>query len=88
VKVFPLIFKTIMTGVKELKTGFIKRTHLIRTDRDISMAWVLIGSVTIILFLWLYPGMPMNFLTIFACRPTLIGAGLGGFWGNGMSKED
>jgi putative OPT family oligopeptide transporter len=63
-KIFPLLFRTIHVGFKELFTGFWKRTHLIRTDRDISMAWLIIGAVGTILFLWLYPGMPMNFLTI------------------------
>jgi putative OPT family oligopeptide transporter len=63
-KIFPLLYKTVHVGVKELSHSFWKRTHLERTDRDISMAWVLIGSLVIILFLWLFPGLPMNFLTI------------------------
>jgi putative OPT family oligopeptide transporter len=63
-KIFPLLYKAIRIGVKELRGSFWKRAHLERTDRDISMAWVLIGSLVSILFLWLYPGFSMNFLTI------------------------
>jgi putative OPT family oligopeptide transporter len=63
-KIFPLLFKTMHMSVKELFGGFWQRAHLVRTDRDISTAWLLIGTVAIILFLWLYPGFPMNFLTI------------------------
>jgi putative OPT family oligopeptide transporter len=65
-KVIPLLHKTIHTSFKELFSGaFLSRTHLPRTDRDISMAWLLLGSVAIILLLWLLPELPMNFLTIF-----------------------
>ncbi len=63
-KIFPLLYKAIHIGAKELLSGFWKRSHIERTDRDISMAWVLIGSLGIVLFLWLFPGLPMNFLTI------------------------
>jgi putative OPT family oligopeptide transporter len=64
VKILPMILKALKTGAKELVSGFVSRAHIERTDRDISMAWVLIGSVGVILFLWLFPGLPMNFLTI------------------------
>lgn len=64
IKVFPLLFKTIHLSSKELFTGLLKRSHIERTDRDISIGWLLIGSLFILLFLWLFPGMPMNFFTI------------------------
>lgn len=64
VRIFPLIFKTIHVGMKEMLSGFWKRTHIERTDRDISMAWLVLGSLAVILFLWLFPGFPMNFFTI------------------------
>ena len=35
-----------------------------RTDRDISLRYLIIGSIAILLLLWLFPGLPMNFLTI------------------------
>jgi putative OPT family oligopeptide transporter len=64
-KVVPLLHRTIHTSFKELFSGALfSRAHLPRTDRDISMAWLLLGSIAIILLLWLFPGLPMNFLTI------------------------
>jgi putative OPT family oligopeptide transporter len=63
-KIFPVLFKTLHLSIKELSGQFWKRKHLERTDRDISTAWLLIGSIAIIAFLWLYPGFPMNFFTI------------------------
>ncbi|MES2273829.1 MAG: oligopeptide transporter, OPT family [Chlamydiota bacterium] len=64
VKIAPLLYKTIHVSVSELFGGFKAREHLPRTEKDISMAWLLIGSVAIILFLWLFPTLPMNLLTI------------------------
>lgn len=63
-KIFPLILKTLHIGFDELFQGFNLKAHPIRTDRDISMRWLLLGSLAIILTLWLFPGLPMNFLTI------------------------
>lgn len=63
-KVFPIVYRTIRVGTKELLNGFKARSHLVRTDKDIPLTWLILGSVAIILFLWLYPGFPMNFLTI------------------------
>lgn len=64
IKIIPLIKKTCINGFKEL----FSRTHNLekraRTDRDISLKWLIIGSLTIILFLWLYPGLPLNLLTV------------------------
>lgn len=64
IKIMPLLYRTIHTSVKELSSGFKSRAHLPRTDRDISMAWLLIGSLGIILFLWILPIFPMNLLTV------------------------
>lgn len=63
-KIMPLLFRTIHVSIKELFSGFTKRSHLARTDRDISMAWLILGAVAIILFLWLVPIFTMNFFTI------------------------
>jgi putative OPT family oligopeptide transporter len=63
-KIFPILCKTLHMSIKELFSGFWKRSHLARTDRDISIAWLLIGTLAIILFLWLFPGFPMNFFTV------------------------
>lgn len=64
VRITPLLWKTLRMGVKELRIGFSSRRHLDRTDQDISMSWLIFGAAAIILTLWLFPGLPMNFLTI------------------------
>jgi putative OPT family oligopeptide transporter len=64
IKLIPLLYKTIHVSIKELFSGFWKRSHLARTDQDISMAWLVIGASAVILFLWLLPTLPMNFFTI------------------------
>lgn len=64
IKIAPILWKTIHVSFKELFGGFKSQGHLERTQKDISMAWLIIGSVAIILFLWLFPTLPMNLLTI------------------------
>ncbi len=62
-KIAPLLKKTLHVGLKELFQFKAKETAP-RVDKDISLRWLILGSLAIILFLWLYPGFPMNFLTI------------------------
>jgi len=62
-KIFPLIVKTLQLGFDELFQGATKRS-LLRTEHDISLKWLILGSIAIIAILWLFPGLPMNFLTI------------------------
>lgn len=64
IRVVPLLHKTIHVGFKELLAGFKIPSHLERCDRDISLSYLLIGSLAIVLVLWLFPGLPMNFFTI------------------------
>lgn len=64
VKIAPILYRTIHVSVKELFGGFRERAHLPRTEKDISMAWLLVGSLAVILFLWIFPTLPMNLLTI------------------------
>ncbi|MCP5509527.1 MAG: oligopeptide transporter, OPT family [Chlamydiales bacterium] len=63
-RIFPLIIKTVKVGFGELFKGVFTTSHLARTDRDIPMPFLIIGSSLVILFLWLFPGFPMNILTI------------------------
>ena len=63
VRITPMLYRTIHVSVKEL-FGSYSRARLERTDRDISMAWLILGSLAVILALWLIPGLPMNFFTI------------------------
>lgn len=62
-KIFPLIIKTLKLGFDELFQGAANRTFL-RTERDISLKWLILGSLSIIAILWLFPGLPLNFVTI------------------------
>lgn len=63
-KIFPLVKKTLLVGFKELFDKAEEKKHQPRVDRDISLKWLILGSCAIIVFLWLCPGLPMNFLTI------------------------
>lgn len=64
VKIIPVVKKTLRHGFKELFEQADSTKHIPRVDRDISLKWLLLGSLAIILFLWLFPGLPMNLLTI------------------------
>ncbi len=93
IKIIPLLYKTLHVSVKELTGGFHERAHLPRTEKDISLRWLLLGTLAIILFLWLFPGLPMNFLTVvllvilgfFFVAVTSITVGLVGSSSNPMS---
>jgi putative OPT family oligopeptide transporter len=63
IRISPLIGKTLKVGFDELFQGTGSK-QLARTDRDISLRWLILGVVAIVLTLWLFPGLPMNFLTI------------------------
>jgi len=64
IKVAPLLVKTLHVGIKELTKGFQPLKHVSRTDRDISMGYLILGSLAIILALWLIPTTNLNFFTI------------------------
>jgi putative OPT family oligopeptide transporter len=63
IRIAPMIIKTIHVGVRELFAGFQREELPERTDRDLSMGWLILGPFLIILFLWLLP-LHMNFFTI------------------------
>ena len=62
-KIMPIIYKTFILGIKELFGRAKHRKNLDRTDKDISMAWLILGAIAIILTLWLLP-FDMNIVTI------------------------
>jgi putative OPT family oligopeptide transporter len=63
VNIVPAVWKTVHSGIKELfETSH--SSHIPRTDKDISLRWLILGSLAIILTLWLTPGLPMNLVTI------------------------
>jgi putative OPT family oligopeptide transporter len=63
VNIAPAVWKTVHSSIKELFESS-HSAHLPRTDKDISLRWLILGSVAIILTLWLTPGLPMNLVTI------------------------
>lgn len=63
-RIIPLLYRTVHASFKELFGGYKERANLPRTQRDISLAWLLIGALAIILFLWIFPYFPMNLLTV------------------------
>jgi putative OPT family oligopeptide transporter len=62
--IFPVIGKSIHVGFKELFSSASKESGLLRTDQDISMKWLILGSIFITIFLWLCPGLNMNLFTV------------------------
>jgi putative OPT family oligopeptide transporter len=63
INIAPLIWKTFHSSIDELFAAA-ARKRMARVDKDISLRWLILGSLAIILTLWLFPGMPMNLLTI------------------------
>lgn len=63
-RIGPLLYKTAHVSFKELFRSRVVRKTTERTDSDISISWLIFGSIAIILTLWLFPGLPMNFFTI------------------------
>lgn len=64
IKIFPLISKTFYVGINELINGFKQSGNVKRTDKDISLGFLILGSIAIILALWLIPINNLNFFTI------------------------
>ncbi len=63
VNIAPAVWKTIHSSFKELFESS-NASRMKRTDKDISLRWLILGSLAIILTLWLMPGLPMNLVTI------------------------
>ena len=63
-KVAPVIRQTIGAAFREIPHMFHPPKKIPRTDRDIPLPYLLIGSLLVVLFLWFYPGFHLNILTI------------------------
>ncbi len=64
-KIAPVIWKTIIESFKELLSLFHSKSNKVpRTDKDISLSFLLLGSIAIILALWVFPGFHFNIVTI------------------------
>lgn len=65
VRILPVIRKTMIEMFRELFHLFNrKKRDIERTDHDISLSYLLLGSIAIVLALWLFPGFHLNFVTI------------------------
>ncbi len=60
VKSFPTIVKTFAKAFKSYGSGQADEDNLIRTEQDMSMKTIIIGCLAVALFIWLYPGIPVN----------------------------
>ena len=64
-RIAPVIWKTIIESFRELFHLLQNKSKEIeRTDKDISLSYLLLGSIAIILALWLMPGFHLNIVTI------------------------
>jgi len=61
VKSIPLIFNTFRDSMKDMSKG-VGGTKTIRTDNDLSMKVVLIGSLTVVLAMGMLPIIPVGFI--------------------------
>lgn len=59
-KSFPTIVKTFAKAFKSYGSGQDNETKVIRTEQDISIKTIVITCLVITLFIWLYPGIPVN----------------------------
>ncbi len=60
VKSFPTIVKTFAQAFKSYGSGQGNESTVIRTEQDMSMKTIVISCLVIALFIWLYPGIPVN----------------------------
>ena len=58
----PTIWHGMKEGLKDLKGGASARAAMVRTDRDLSMKLVLIGSLVLVGAIWASPSLHMNIL--------------------------
>ena len=64
-KILPVVRKTIVEMFRELFTFFkTEEKKVVRTEQDIPLVYLLLGSIAIILFLWLFPRFHLNIVTI------------------------
>ena len=59
IKAMPMMFRTFREAFKGYGQ---KETSVARTERELPMKFTMIGVVAVCLFIWLYPGIPINFI--------------------------
>ena len=64
IKSLPVIFSSFSKGMAQLLGRKIERGAPARTDRDLSMKWVLLGILGIIVAIWLLPGTELHLIGV------------------------
>jgi len=62
VQTLPTIFRSAVAGLGGLKTDGVKTQKTERTSQDLSMKWVLWGSLALVILIGIAPGLHMNLL--------------------------
>ncbi|MEA1980349.1 MAG: oligopeptide transporter, OPT family [candidate division Zixibacteria bacterium] len=63
IKSFPIIISSFRKGFSQI-TGKQTNENVPRTDKDVSMKWVLLGVLGIIIAIWILPGTELHFLGV------------------------
>lgn len=63
VKSLPTIIKTFAKAFKTYGSGQGNEGKVIRTEQDMSMKTIFFGSLAVAVFMWLYPGIPVSFVS-------------------------
>jgi putative OPT family oligopeptide transporter len=64
VRIIPLIGKTLKHGFSEIFSKSSEQQVIPRTQKDIPLTYLLLGSIAVIFTIWIWPDMHLNFLTI------------------------
>ena len=59
------LVKTFAKAFKSYGKGQGNEAEVIRTEQDMSMTTILVGSIAVAVFMWLYPGIPVSLLSAF-----------------------
>ncbi len=89
IKSFPIIISSFRKGFGQL-FGKGTETAVARTDKDLSMKWVLLGVLGIIIAIWILPGTELHFLgvvlaVLFGFFFVVVGARIVGIVGSSSS---
>lgn len=63
VKSMPTIIKTFAKAFKLYGKGQNSQINVLRTEQDMSMITIIICSFAVAIFMWIYPGIPVSFLS-------------------------
>ncbi len=63
IKSMPLIFKTFGGAFKTLGKGAAASGKVLRTEEELPMPLIIAAIFALVIFIWLFPGIPVNFLS-------------------------